>query len=83
MEFDAYSFMTTAPNALTIGINHERMPILLIEEVDFATWLSGTPKEAFALARSFDPARMRIAQSGEDKEDLLGQSSLTAQQSFF
>jgi hypothetical protein len=37
---------------------------------------SGTSKEAFAPARSFDPAQMRIVQSGKDKEDLLGKSSL-------
>ena len=63
--------MTTAPNALTDSINHERMPVLLIEEADFETWLSGTPAEAFALARSFDPAQMRIVQSWFEKKDLL------------
>jgi putative SOS response-associated peptidase YedK len=63
--------MTTAPNALTVSINHERMPVLLSEESDFETWLSGTPAEAFAWARNFDPARMRIAQSGLEKKDLL------------
>lgn len=63
--------MTTAPNALTDSINHERMPVLLSEEADFETWLSGSPAEAFALARSFDPAAMRIVQSGLEKKDLL------------
>lgn len=38
-------------------INHERMPVLLSS--DFETWLAGTTAEAFALAKSFDPARMR------------------------
>jgi putative SOS response-associated peptidase YedK len=67
--------MTTAPNALTVSINHERMPVLLSGEDDFETWLSGMAAEAFSLARSFDPARMRIVQSGKDKEDRLGQIS--------
>jgi putative SOS response-associated peptidase YedK len=49
------------------------MPVLLSKEDEFETWLSGSPAEAFALARSFDPAQMRIVQSGKDKEDLLGQ----------
>ncbi|MBS0252411.1 MAG: SOS response-associated peptidase family protein [Proteobacteria bacterium] len=75
VEIDVYSFMTTAPNALTDSINHERMPVLLSTEADFETWLSGTPEEAFALARSFDPNAMRIVQSGKDKEDLLGRPS--------
>jgi putative SOS response-associated peptidase YedK len=71
VEIDVYSFMTTEPNALTVSINHERMPVLLSEEAEFEAWLSGTPAEAFALARSFDPAAMRIVQSGFDKKDLL------------
>jgi putative SOS response-associated peptidase YedK len=80
VEVDVYSFLTTAPNALTIGINHERMPVLLSEEADFETWLSGSPKEAFALARSFDPAQMRIVQSGLEKEDLLGRQTASEQE---
>ena len=71
VEADVYSFMTTTPNALTDSINHERMPVLLSKEDEFETWLSGSPAEAFKLARSFDPAAMRIVQSGFDKEDLL------------
>jgi putative SOS response-associated peptidase YedK len=71
VELDVYSFMTTAPNALTDSINHERMPVLLSEEADFETWLLGSPAEAFALARSYDPGAMRIVQSGFEKKDLL------------
>ena len=75
VELDVYAFMTTAPNALTDSINHERMPVLLSNVADFETWLSGSTKEAFALARSFDPKAMRIVQSGKDKEGLLGRTS--------
>jgi putative SOS response-associated peptidase YedK len=74
VELTVYSFMTTAPNALTVSI--KRMPVLLSEEAEFDTWLSGSPAEAFALARSFDPAQMRIVQSGKDKEDLLGRANV-------
>ena len=31
----------------------------------------GTPEEAFGLIKTSDPDRMRIVQSGLDKEDLL------------
>jgi len=72
VELDVYSFMATAPNALTDSINHERMPVLLTNEIDFETWLSGSTEEAFALARSFDPDAVRIVQSGKVKDDLLG-----------
>jgi len=43
------------------------------------TWLSRSPAEAFALANSFDPALMRVVQSGGDKEDLLGQTHAVEQ----
>lgn len=46
-------------------------PVLLSEEAEFETWLSGSPDEAFALAKSFDPAAMRIVQSGFEKKDVL------------
>lgn len=75
VDLDVYSFMTTAPNTLTVSINHERMPVLLSEEADFETWLTGTTEEAFKLARSFNPDAMRIVQSGFDKKDLLDQRS--------
>ena len=68
VELDVYSFTTTAPNALTDSINHERMTVLLSEGRDFEAWLTGTTEEAFALARSFEPNAMRIVQSGKDKE---------------
>ncbi|MBS0240352.1 MAG: SOS response-associated peptidase family protein [Proteobacteria bacterium] len=75
LELDVYAFLTTTPNALTESINHERMPVLLSEEQDFETWLTGSTENAFALARSFEPSAMRIVQSGKDKEDLLGHSA--------
>jgi len=71
VDVDVYSFLTTAPNDLTRSINHERMPVLLSTEDQFETWLSGSTSEAFALAQSFDPALMRIVQSGKTKQDLL------------
>jgi putative SOS response-associated peptidase YedK len=78
-EVDVYSFLTTEPNDLTRSINHERMPVLLSGEEQFETWLCGSSAEAFSLARSFDPAQMRIVQSGSEKEDLLGQGRSTAE----
>jgi putative SOS response-associated peptidase YedK len=71
VEIDTYAFMTTAPNELTRSINHERMPVLLTNEIDFKTWLSGSTEEAFALARSYDPKVMQIVRSGFEKKDLL------------
>jgi putative SOS response-associated peptidase YedK len=78
VDVDLYSFLTTDPNDLTRSINHERMPVLLAGDDQFETWLTGATDDAFALAKSFDPARMRIVQSGKDKEDLLGQGSAEA-----
>jgi putative SOS response-associated peptidase YedK len=70
VDIEIYSFMTTLPNALTTTINHERSPVLLTEESEFATWLTGTSDEAFGLIKTSDPARMRIVQSGFEKKDL-------------
>ena len=70
VEIEVFSFMTTLPNALTETINHERSPVLLTEEVQFATWLTGSPEEAFGLLRTSDPEGMRIVRSGFDKKDV-------------
>ena len=71
VDIEVYSFMTTLPNALTTTINHERSPVLLTDEEQFSTWLTGSPKEAFGLIRTSDPQSMRIVQSGFEKEDLV------------
>jgi putative SOS response-associated peptidase YedK len=70
VDIEVFSFMTTLPNTLTMTINHERSPVLLTEEAEFATWLTGTPEEAFSLIKPSDPDRMRIVQSGFEKKDL-------------
>lgn len=71
VELDVYAFMTTTPNALVATINHERMPVILASDADRDTWLSGTPDQAFALARELSPEAMRIVQAGFEKRDLL------------
>ena len=68
---EVFAFMTTEPNALTVSINHERMPVLITDPADFETWLSGSTEEAFKLARSYAAHQMRIVQYGADREDLL------------
>jgi putative SOS response-associated peptidase YedK len=69
VDLEVFSFMTTLPNALIATINHERSPVLLTEEKQFATWLTGTPEEAFSLIKTSDPERMHIVQSGFEKKD--------------
>lgn len=75
VEVDVYAFLTTTPNALTGTIMHDRMPVLLSDEADFETWLSGSVAEARRLVRTFDAEQMRIVQSGKEKRDLLGAAS--------
>jgi len=41
------------------------------DPADFETWLSGSPEDAFKLARSYAAERMRIVQFGTEREDLL------------
>jgi putative SOS response-associated peptidase YedK len=71
VDIEVFSFMTTLPNSLTITINHERSPVLLTDETQFSTWLTGTPEQASGLIRTSDAQRMHIVQSGFDKADLL------------
>ena len=70
VDIEVFSFMTTLPNALTATINHERSPVLLTGEAQYETWLTGAPEEAFGLIHASDAERMRIVQSGLEKEDL-------------
>lgn len=58
-------------SVLSIGSDHERMPVLLTKPADFETWLSGSTEEAFKLARSYAADQMRIVQSGSERKDLL------------
>jgi putative SOS response-associated peptidase YedK len=69
-DMEVHSFMTTLPNTLTATINRERSPVLLTEEEQFSTWLTGSPEEAFGLIKTSDPAMMQIVQSGFEKKDL-------------
>jgi putative SOS response-associated peptidase YedK len=71
---EVFAFMTTEPNALTHSINHERMPVLMSDPADFETWLSGSPEDAFKLARSYAAEQMRVVQLGADREDLLAKA---------
>jgi putative SOS response-associated peptidase YedK len=64
VDLEVYAFLTTPPNKLVAAINHERMPVLLTRDEEFETWLSGSPEEAFALAREYPPEQMCIVQEG-------------------
>ena len=71
LDLEVYAFLTTTPNPLVATINHERMPVLLTREDDFATWLHGSSDAALELAREYPPGQMRIVQEGFKKEDRL------------
>ena len=72
IDLEVFSFMTTLPNTLTATINHERSPVLLTEEEQLATWLTGTPDEAFGLIKTSDPDRTQIVL----RDDLRGPREL-------
>jgi putative SOS response-associated peptidase YedK len=66
MEQEVFAFMTTEPTELTTVSE-----VLLTAPADVETWLSGSPGEAFKLARSYAANQTRIGQSGSDRVDLL------------
>ncbi len=69
VDIEVYSFLTTTPNPLVETINHERTPVPLTREHEFATWLHGSDDEAMGLAQEYPPERMRIVQEGFYKKD--------------
>jgi putative SOS response-associated peptidase YedK len=68
-DIETFAFLTTTPNSLVATINHERKPVILTYDEEFETWLRGSVKEAFALAREYPPEKMLIVQEGFFKED--------------
>lgn len=72
VEIDVYSFMTTRPNVLTASVSHERSPVLLGGEDQFAAWLGRDERAAQALLQPFPGEHMRIVQEGFEKKDLHG-----------
>ena len=68
VDLDVYAFLTTRPNAIVKPVHPSRMPVLLTGDEAFETWLTGTPDEAFALAKPYPADRMEIVATGE-KED--------------
>ena len=69
VEQDVFSFMTTTPNDLVAMVNHERMSVQLITEVDQDRWMAGTPDEAFGLARPYASDAMQIVRGQIDHSD--------------
>src|SRR5262245_46270119 len=78
VDVDVFSFVTTLPNRLTGSINPERSPASLLSEPEAQIWLTGTAEQAFGLIETADPERLRIVQSGFDKEDLWSPPETTA-----
>lgn len=77
VEVDVYAFMTTSPNTLTATIMHDRMPVLLSDESEFQTWLTGSSEEAYRLVRTYPPEAMHVVQSGKEKRDLIGKVDIS------
>jgi putative SOS response-associated peptidase YedK len=67
VEMEAYAFLTTVPNEIIRPVHPNRMPVILRSE-DHETWLTGSPDEAFALARPYPAAEMQIVRQGEGEK---------------
>src|SRR5262249_17819679 len=70
VDIEVYAFLTTTPNKLVATINHERMPVLLTREEEFAGGLRGPPHTSFELAKEYLPGKRRIVRGGLKKKDL-------------
>ena len=65
---DVYAFLTTRPNEIVSPIHPTRMPVMLVGHDAQETWLTGSPKEAIALARPYSADRMKIVAKGEKQD---------------
>lgn len=63
VDLDVFAIVTTRPNTLVARVHPDRMPVI-VETVDHATWLSGTPDAASRLMRPLPEARMRLVRQG-------------------
>lgn len=68
VEMDVYAFLTTTPNEVVKPIHPSRMPVMLSDEEQFETWLTGSPDDAYRLARPHHAEAMRIVHKGEKKD---------------
>lgn len=62
---DVYAFLTTQPNDVVAPIHPTRMPVRLVGEKAQERQLTGSAKEAIALARPYSTGRMKIVGMGE------------------
>lgn len=64
VQMNTFAFLTTKPNEIVAPIHPTRMPVILAPE-NYEAWLSGTPEEAFGLARPFASDAMHIVFRGD------------------
>ena len=69
-----YAFLTTEPNALVRPIHAKAMPVMLIAEADWTTWLTAPAEEALALQRPLPAEAMKIVASGAKTDGQRGTS---------
>ncbi len=65
-----FSFLTTTPNALVAPIHEKAMPVLLLDEQDRETWLTGTLDDALALQRPAPDDALRVIAIGQKQDGL-------------
>jgi putative SOS response-associated peptidase YedK len=63
-----FSFLTTAPNSVVAPIHEKAMPVLLLDETQRETWLTGTMDEALKLQRPAPNNAIKVVMIGA-KED--------------
>ena len=66
-----FSFLTTAPNSLVAPVHAKAMPVILTPD-QWETWLSAPAKEALKLQQPAPDGLLRIAATGERKDETGG-----------
>jgi putative SOS response-associated peptidase YedK len=63
-----FSFLTTEANATVAPIHRKAMPVLLLNEQDRETWLTGSLNAALALQRPAPDAALRVIATGKKQD---------------
>jgi putative SOS response-associated peptidase YedK len=64
-----FGFLTTDANAEVGAVHPKAMPVILTNEGEFDTWLSGPWSQAARLQRPLPDGSLRIVARGETKDD--------------
>lgn len=66
-----YSFLTTKANAEVAPVHFKAMPVILRNEAEWNTWLTGPVPEALALQKPLPDGILKVVATGQREDGFL------------